>query len=146
MTSLFNPDDYNLISNLNLNTIKIPSPENRNTKLLKLCGEKFKNIYLSTGAAKINEIKRSYNFLNKNKVTFYIVYQNIHVRYKYKFKKNRKFKKINLKAKIGISDHSPDILSTLFSLPFGVELIENISPQITIFLEEIINLPFYLNN
>ena len=29
-----------------------------------------------------------------------------------------------MKAKIGISDHSPDILSTLFSLPFGVELIE----------------------
>ncbi len=125
LTSLFNPDDYNLISNLNLNTIKIPSPENRNTKLLKLCNEKFKNIYLSTGAAKINEIKRSYNLLNKNKVTL------LHCVSKYpcpdiniNLRRIESLKKISLKAKIGISDHSPDILSTLFSLPFGVELIE----------------------
>ena len=33
-------------------------------------------------------------------------------------------KKICKKIKIGISDHSPDTLSTLYSLPLGVDLIE----------------------
>ncbi len=125
LTSLFNPDDFSLISNLKLNTIKIPSPENRNSKLLKLCSQKFENIYLSTGAAKVNEIKKSFNFLSKNKVTL------MHCVSKYpcpdlniNLQRIEKLKKISPKAKVGISDHSPDILSTLYSLPLGVQLIE----------------------
>ena len=125
LTSMFNPDDYNLISNLNLNTIKIPSPENRNTKLLKLCSEKFKNIYLSTGAAKINEIKRSYNLLNKNKVTL------LHCVSKYPCPDINNLKTESLKNKFEsknwYSDHSPDILSTYFFYS-AWNLLKNISP------------------
>ena len=67
LTSIFNLEDYYLIKKLNLKTIKIPSPENRNVELLKFCNKKFKNIFLSTGAAKITEIRKSFKFFNKNK-------------------------------------------------------------------------------
>ena len=79
LTSLFNHDDYELINHLRSNTIKIPSPENRNDKLLKFVSKKFNNIYLSTGASKVSEIKKSLNYLKKNKVTVMHVYHHIHV-------------------------------------------------------------------
>ena len=44
LTSLFNEQDYELISSLGLKEIKIPSPENRNQSLLKFCAKKFKTI------------------------------------------------------------------------------------------------------
>ena len=69
LTSLFNHKDYKLISHLKSSTIKIPSPENRNKDLLKFVSNKYKNIFLSTGAAKISEIKKSVKYLNKNQVT-----------------------------------------------------------------------------
>tara|TARA_B100001057_G_C22799282_1_gene930876 strand:- start:538 stop:1344 length:807 start_codon:yes stop_codon:yes gene_type:complete len=123
LTSLFNEEDYELISHLGLKEIKIPSPENRNKSLLKFCAKKFKTIYLSTGAAKIAEIRRSYNFLKKRKT--HIMHcissypcddQNVNL------KRIEQLKKIS--PLIGLSDHTPDILSSLFSLPYGVDLIE----------------------
>jgi len=125
LTSIFNYKDLELISKLNLNTIKIPSPENRNKELLKICSKNFKNIFLSTGAAKITEIKKSFKLLKRNNVTL------MHCVSMYpcpdsnvNLSRIQKLKRINAKAKIGISDHSPDIVSTLFSLPMGIELIE----------------------
>ena len=41
LTSLFNPEDYEIIKNLKLDSIKIPSPENRNKELIKLCDDQF---------------------------------------------------------------------------------------------------------
>ena len=57
LTSLFNHNDFELIKDLNLKEIKIPSPENRNKELLQFCSKNFKDIYLSTGAASITEVK-----------------------------------------------------------------------------------------
>lgn len=123
LTSLFNEKDYELIKNLGLNEIKIPSPENRNRSLLKFCANKFKIIYLSTGAATIDEIKKSFRLL-KNKKTHIM-----HCISAYPCKdENVNLKRIiDLKKicpSVGLSDHTPDILSSLFSLPYGVDLIE----------------------
>jgi N,N'-diacetyllegionaminate synthase len=123
LTSLFNEKDYELISSLKLNEIKIPSPENRNKNLLKFCAKKFKTIYLSTGAAKIDEIKNSFKLLKKRKT--HIMHcisaypcndDNVNLKRIIELKK--------ICPSIGLSDHTPDILSSLFSLPYGVDLIE----------------------
>ena len=123
LTSLFNYSDYELIKKLKIRDIKIPSPENRNKKLLELCRKKFDTIYLSTGAAHISEIKKSFNYL-KNKKTFLL-----HCVSSYpcedemvNLQRINKLKKIT--SSIGISDHSSDILSALFSLSYGVRVIE----------------------
>ena len=123
LTSLFNHDDYELINHLRSNTIKIPSPENRNEKLLKFVSKKFNNIYLSTGASKVSEIKKSLNYLKKNKVTV------MHCVSSYPCNDEQanlaritKIKEIS--KNVGLSDHTNDILSSVVSLSYGISLIE----------------------
>tara|TARA_B100001250_G_scaffold190482_1_gene163665 strand:+ start:546 stop:1358 length:813 start_codon:yes stop_codon:yes gene_type:complete len=123
LTSLFNLNDYELIKKLRLKSIKIPSPENRNKKLLEFCKKKFDTIILSTGAASITEIKNSFKILqNKNTHLLHCVSaypcedKNVNI------PRINKLKKIT--KKVGLSDHSPDILSSVISLPLGVTFIE----------------------
>ena len=124
LTSIFNPMDYEIIKSLELDSIKIPSPENRNEELIKLCDKKFKNIYFSTGASKISEIKSSYNlFKKKSKVTL------MHCVSSYPCDDNivnlpRLDKLKRITKNIGISDHTADIFSCSLSLMSGVNLIE----------------------
>ena len=113
-----------MLKKLNLKTIKIPSPENRNKELLKFCNKKFNNIFLSTGAAKISEIKKSYKIFSKNKyvnlmhcVSSYPCPDNIT-----NLNRINKLKKIS--KNIGLSDHTPDILSAILSLDYGISVIE----------------------
>ena len=124
LTSLFNIDDYTIIKKLNLNTIKIPSPENRNKELIKMCDKEFKYIYLSTGAAKVNEIKNSLNFIKKkSKVALMHCVSSYPCDDKIvNLPRINELKKLT--KNIGISDHSPDILSCILSLMQGVTLIE----------------------
>jgi sialic acid synthase SpsE len=123
LTSLFNHKDYELIKHLKSDTIKIPSPENRNVNLLKFVSKKFKNILLSTGAAKINEIKKSVKYLNKNHVTVMHCVssypcndENVNL--------SRISKLKGIGNDLGLSDHSIDILSCTLSLSLGISLIE----------------------
>lgn len=123
LTSLFNPDDYDLISHLNCNEIKIPSPENRNRKLLQFCKKKFSKIFLSTGAASVQEIKKSFKLIKDKNVTL------MHCVSAYPCKDRdsnilriNKLKKIS--KHVGLSDHTKDILSSVLTLPLGICLIE----------------------
>ena len=123
LTSLFNHEDYKLIKKLNLQEIKIPSPENRNSQLLKFCSKKFKKIYLSTGAATINEIKKSFILLKNNHVNLMHCVSSYPCDSKFvNLGRINSLKKIS--KNIGLSDHSKDILSSVLSLPLGVTLIE----------------------
>jgi N,N'-diacetyllegionaminate synthase len=123
LTSIFNHDDYELIKHLKKNTIKIPSPENRNKELLKFISAKYKNIFLSTGAAKISEIKKSLKLLKKNQVTvMHCVSSYPCSDDKVNLLRLNEIKKIS--KNIGLSDHTHDILSSVVSLSYGVTLIE----------------------
>ncbi len=124
LTSLFNANDYELLKSFKLNSIKIPSPENRNSQLLKFCDKKFKKIFFSTGAASIAEIKKSIALIKNKKKTHVM-----HCVSSYpcedrivNLERINELKKIT--KNIGLSDHTPDILSSLFSLPYGVNVIE----------------------
>ena len=123
LTSLFNHEDYELISQLNLKEIKIPSPENRNKDLLKFCSKKFNSIFLSTGAAKIQEIKDSYRYI-KNKKTHIMHCISAYPCDDENVNLNRISELKKICPSIGLSDHTPDILSCLYSFPYGVDLVE----------------------
>ena len=123
LTSLFNENDFELIQKLKLNEIKIPSPENRNLKLIKFCSKKFNNIFLSTGAATLMEIKKSYNLLKNNKVNLMHCVSAYPCEAKFiNLSRILELKKIS--KLVGLSDHTNNILSSVFSLPMGVTLIE----------------------
>ena len=124
LTSIFNLKDYYLIKKLNLKTIKIPSPENRNIQLLEFCNKKFSNIFLSTGAAKISENKKIFEIFDKKKKV-----NLMHCVSSYPCSDNMvNLNRINLLKKItkniGLSDHTPDILSSILSLDYGISVIE----------------------
>ena len=123
LTSIFNPNDFELIEKLNLNEIKIPSPENRNLKLLNFCKKKYKKIFLSTGAASIKEIKKSYKIIKNKDVNL------MHCVSAYPCEaKLVNLSRINelkeITKKIGLSDHSSGIQSSVFAFGMGVTLIE----------------------
>tara|TARA_B110000444_G_scaffold261004_1_gene310436 strand:- start:25062 stop:25868 length:807 start_codon:yes stop_codon:yes gene_type:complete len=124
LTSLFNEKDYELISHLPIDTIKIPSPENRNKKLIEFCDNNYKNIFLSTGAATIDEISESYKLFNKakNVYLFHCVSRYPCEDQHINLPRIDKLKEIT--TNIGISDHSIDILSSLLSLNKGIKFIE----------------------
>ncbi len=123
LTSIFDISDYKLFSNLRLNTIKIPSPENRNNKLLKFCSKTFKNIFLSTGAAKLNEVRQSYNYIKKNNVSIMHCVSKYPCEDRYvNLSRINDLKKIC--KSIGLSDHTHNIDSSIFSFGYGVEVIE----------------------
>ena len=123
LTSLFNHKDFELIKDLNLKEIKIPSPENRNKDLLRFCSQNFKDIYLSTGAASIAEVKKSFKLLIKNNVNL------MHCVSAYPCDLDLvNLNRINIlrgiTKNVGLSDHSDGILSATLSLPMGVTIIE----------------------
>ena len=123
LTSLFNHTDFEIIENLNLKEIKIPSPENRNKKLLNFCSKKFEMIYLSTGAATVSEIKKSYNLIKKNKVNLMHCVSAYPCESKLvNLSRISKLQSIN--KEVGLSDHSNGILSAIISFSMGVTLIE----------------------
>lgn len=123
LTSLFNHEDYELIKNINLNEIKIPSPENRNKKLLSFCSKKFKTIFLSTGAASLPEIKNSYEIVKKNNINLMHCVSAYPCESKLvNLSRIEKLKKIC--KNVGLSDHSYGILSSIISFSMGITLIE----------------------
>ena len=123
LTSLFNHSDFELIKKLNLKEIKIPSPENRNKNLLNFCSKNFSTIYLSTGAANLNEIKKSYSLIKKNKVNLMHCVSAYPCESKIvNLSRINRLKSIN--KEVGFSDHSNGILSAIISFSMGVTLIE----------------------
>ena len=123
LTSIFNHNDYELIEHIKNNTIKIPSPENRNKEMLNFISKKYKNIFLSTGAAKISEIKQSLKLLKKNNITvMHCVSSYPCSDDKVNLLRLNEIKKIS--KNVGLSDHTHDILSSIISLSYGITLIE----------------------
>ena len=124
LTSLFSTSDYEVIKSFKFDSIKIPSPENRNAPLIKFCDKKFKKLYLSTGAARVSEISKSLELI-KNKSKTHIMHCVSSYPCEDKIVNLDRINDLSkLSKNIGLSDHTPDILSSLFSLPYGVSVIE----------------------
>ena len=106
---------------------KIASAMLTNIPLLEAVAKQKIKTLISTGMSSLRDIDNAINIFKKNKCPYVIM----HCVSKYpcpdlniNLQRIEKLKKISPKAKVGISDHSPDILSTLYSLPLGVQLIE----------------------
>ncbi len=67
LTSVFNKKYLEFLKPLKLKTIKVASMELTNFELLKEMNKNYKNIIISTGASKINEVKNVFNFVEKKK-------------------------------------------------------------------------------
>tara|TARA_B100000989_G_scaffold94021_1_gene68353 strand:+ start:25584 stop:26393 length:810 start_codon:yes stop_codon:yes gene_type:complete len=67
LTSVFNKKYLDFLRPLKLRTIKVASMEITNSELLKKMNSSYKNIIISTGASKLDEVKKVFKFVNKKK-------------------------------------------------------------------------------
>ena len=65
LTSVFNQDDMNFLKKLKLKSIKIPSHEIYNLKLIESSIKNFNTIYISAGATKFFELKKIFKIIKK---------------------------------------------------------------------------------
>lgn len=116
-------EDAILIKEINNDFIKIPSMESRNISLINYCSRNFKNIIISSGTSKFNEILNSCKNIPKKKITI------LHCVSSYPCK----FSDINLPKiglfkkyfkKVGFSDHTLGIEASVLSLKYEPNYIE----------------------
>ena len=129
LSSPFDLDSIDLLNNLGLKTIKVPSGEITNLPFLEKLGKLNKKIILSTGMANMNEIKDALNVLikagtPKKKITV------MHANTEYP----TPIKDVNLRAMItigktfnvnfGYSDHTLGIEASVAAVALGAKCIE----------------------
>lgn len=63
LSSVFSIRDAELLVELGVKEVKIPSFESRNHELIEYCDKNFKTVFMSTGTSTFDEIKESLRFL-----------------------------------------------------------------------------------
>jgi len=122
-TSIFNLKDIIFLRKINRNIIKIPSHEIYNIELIEAASKNFKNVLISTGAAKWKEIlKIKKKIKKKNLILMHCVssypcnYENINLPRMNYLKKISKV--------IGYSGHLPGIEDAIAAISQGAIFIE----------------------
>lgn len=124
LTSCFSVKSVDLISSLS-DVVKIPSTELTNHDLLRACSDSFGHLFVSTGASTSYEIELAVNIFNKAETPFTLLH--CVSSYPCEFK-NANMKRINdlkkYSGSVGYSGHCSGIHDAIYSLEFGVDLIE----------------------
>lgn len=125
LTSIFTIDDVDDMAKITDAEVKIPSPEIANEALISAAAEKFKRIYISTGASTKEEIDKAVAIVNEKGAELILM----HCVSLYPCPDDKvNILRINeLKEKhhaIGLSDHTQDTLSSILSISMGVVAIE----------------------
>lgn len=126
-SSPFSKRGVDLLEKFNVKIYKIASFEITDFKLISYIASKKKPIIISTGMCSIKEIQNAINIIKKfhNKIIILHCVSNYPTKLKdVNLKRIDKLKKIFRDYKIGISDHTNDIFSSIASYSHGVVAIE----------------------
>lgn len=126
-SSPFSKRAVDLLERLNVKIYKVSSFELTDLELIDYIAKKNKLIILSTGMATIKEIKNALKCIRKYHKRIIILYCVSGYPTKEKdisLNTIKKFKKIFKGYKIGLSDHTDDIFTSLASTVMGVSIIE----------------------
>ncbi len=129
LLSIFSADELNIIRNLNLKTIKLPSGEINNVPLLKGIAKLRMNVILSTGMANIKEIAFALNILKKNglrkdKISVLQCTTDYPTKIEDVNLKSMITIKQKFKINIGLSDHTVGNESSIAAVALGAKIIE----------------------
>ncbi len=125
LTSIFNIDDINFLSELNKSIIKIPSHEIYNLDLIKGCIERFDKVLISAGASNWKEIKAIHSHCGstlKNVVIMHCVSSYPLAAENVNF--NRMHELSKLFDDIGYSGHFSDIDDAVIAICYGAKYVE----------------------
>jgi N,N'-diacetyllegionaminate synthase len=123
LTSVFNINDVEWLAKINTNTIKIPSHEVYNQALIEKVDGAFDIIFISTGAAKWDEVNLIPSFIKKSKYSlFHCVSTYPCPAEKVNLPRINDLKKIS--DSVGYSGHFFGINDGIAAVSYGVEYIE----------------------
>ena len=125
MTSVFDARDVEAMAAVSDGEVKIPSPEVVNVPLLEEAARRFKRVFLSTGATTGDEVDAALRILRAGNVD--IVLMHCVSTYPCVDERVNLPRLDHLRAKhpvIGFSDHTPDAMSAVFAIGWGVAAIE----------------------
>ena len=124
LTSCFSTKSVDLIASLS-DVVKIPSTEINNFDLLRACSDSFNHLIVSTGASTPYEIELAVNIFEEAETPFTLLH--CVSSYPCEFK-NANMKRINdlkkYSVSVGYSGHCSGIHDAIYSLEFGVDVIE----------------------
>ena len=128
MLSVFDQESLNILKNIKLDFIKMPSGEINNFQLLKKVSKLNRNIIFSTGMSTLSEIKKTYGFFKKNKKIKKIFVLHCNSSYPtpdgdVNIEVLSQFKKI-FNSNIGYSDHSIGNEAAIVAVALGAKIIE----------------------
>lgn len=125
--SAFGTEGAKRLLSHNLDSIKIPSHEIANKSLIKFCSDNFKNIFISTGASKEEEVLWCTKTIKSSKHCEY--FNLMHCVSSYPCEINQiNLPRLNFLRKlhdhIGLSDHTSSAYVPSYSVFYGVTVIE----------------------
>ena len=125
LSSAFSIRDAQLLKEIGVDEVKIPSFESRNHELIKYCNDNFSVIFMSTGTSTFEEIKKSVGLIDKS--FLYLLHcvssypchpENANIL------KLNKLKELVGENRIGYSDHIEGVESAKVAIEFGAKVIE----------------------
>ena len=125
LVSIFDERDVESVAEISSDEVKIPSPEIANTSLLNAIARNFEKVYLSTGASTESEIDNALEVLlssGKQVVLMHCVSVYPCSDALVNLPRIRHLQQKH--PAVGLSDHTPDILSSLFAIATEVVAIE----------------------
>ena len=132
MSSVFSIKDAELLVELGVVDVKIPSFESRNRELIQYCDVNFKNVFMSTGTSTIDEIKEILQDVVLGHPRPITIYSNFHLLHcvstypcKFDMANIPKMKALqNLGFEVGYSDHIQGVESAKVAIGEGAAVIE----------------------
>lgn len=123
LTSIFNKSHVELLMSLGLKEVKVASMEINNIDLLNKVNESFENIFISTGAADLSEIKTAREVVSKSNLTFFHCV-SIYPTPADKINLPRILELKKYSKNVGYSGHYDDIDDPVFALSYNINFIE----------------------
>jgi sialic acid synthase SpsE len=123
--SVFTLAEAKHLSKLSIEEIKIPSHEVANYELIEFCSKNFKKVFFSTGASIESEVLKSNEILQKGDCDYVLM----HCVSSYPCNdENANLPRLewlkSLHKKIGLSDHTQNVLAPAIAVSMGAEVIE----------------------
>jgi len=123
LSSAFSIQDAKLLLSLGQKSVKIPSFEVANRDLLKFSSTNFERVFISTGTATAQEIKDLLNIVDINSTTIMHCVSSYPCPIELINLPRINYLK-SLFSSVGFSDHTSGIDAAVFSLSYGVDVIE----------------------
>ena len=122
----FDPESVNFLNKLNINLFKIASFNISHYRLIDEIIKTKKQTIISTGMASLREIKKISNKFKNNKVKYSLLHciSSYPNKEENSYLNNINYLKDNFNCMIGLSDHTNDIKTSLYSYIMGAKIIE----------------------